>query len=45
VATGSQLLEQLAGLGAAVAASALEIRKTLFHDRRFLRVSLANLLD
>src|SRR5690349_6972922 len=45
VATGSQLLEQLAGLGPEVAGRAFQIREALFQDRRFWRVGLANLLD
>src|SRR5262249_34366539 len=45
VATGSQFLEQLAGLGAGVVWRAFQIREALFQDRRFLRVGFANLLD
>src|SRR5262245_56851891 len=42
---GSQLIEQLAGLGAAASRRAFQVREALFQDRRFLRVGLANLLD
>src|SRR5215469_5869048 len=45
VASGSQLLEQFAGLGAAVGWRAFQIREALFQDRRSLWVGLANLLD
>src|SRR5262249_5906925 len=45
VASGSQFLEQLASLDAAVAWRAFQIREALSQDRRFLRVGLANLLD
>jgi hypothetical protein len=41
-ATGSQLLEQLAGLAAQVAWRALQIGEALFQNRRFARVGLAN---
>src|SRR5262245_42931070 len=45
VATGLQLVEQLAGLGAAVAWRAFQLREALFQDRRLLRVGPANFLD